>query len=78
MSDDFLVTFDHMHSVPGMAGRPGYCNKGGRELVARYGMDWSEIVRDGGVLASRLMATGDALAIRLVEFARQEVAREHR
>lgn len=78
MNDDFLVTLDHLHSVPAWGGGRGYCNKGARQLVARYGIEWADIVRDGGIQASRLLATGDALALHLVEFARQEVDREQR
>ena len=73
-----MVTLDHLHSVPAWGGRSGYCNKGSRQLVARYGIDWADIVRDGGIAASRLIATGDALALHLVEFARKEIAREQR
>lgn len=71
--EDFLVTLTHMHSVPAWGGRVGYCNKGGRKLAERYGLDWSAIVRDGGISASQLLATGDALALNLVTFAREEV-----
>ncbi len=78
MTDDFVVTLDHLHSVPAWGGRTGFCNKGARQLAARYGIEWADIVRDGGIQASRLLATGDALALHLVEFARQEVEREQR
>lgn len=67
--DDFLVTFDHMHSMPGGA-RPGWCHRGGRLFAARYGLDWSQILLDGGVLASVLLSTGDAMAAQLVDHAR--------
>lgn len=69
MISDFKVTFGHLHAMPG-GPRPGWCHTGARELVNRYGLDWSQIVREGGVMASELLATGDALAIRLVEHAR--------
>lgn len=70
---DFLVTFDHMHSVPGWSERPGFCHRGGRELARRYGLDWRQIVLDGGVRASVLEATGDAMALHLVAHARSVV-----
>lgn len=73
--DDFLVTFDHLHSVPGWGGRPGFCHRGARDLCRRYDLDWDAIVRAGGIQASVLIATGDAMALHLVEHARQEVAR---
>ncbi|WP_325438058.1 hypothetical protein [Pseudomonas nitroreducens] len=75
MSDELFVTLDHLHSVPALNGRTGYCHKGGRALAARYGLDWDQIIKDGGIAASKLEATGDDLALRLVEFARQEVNR---
>lgn len=72
--DDFMVTMNHLHSVPGWGGRPGFCHRGARALCERYGLDWASIVRDGGVLASALLATGDAMALHLVEHARREVS----
>lgn len=77
MSADFLVTFDHLHSVPGFASRAGFCHAGARALAQRYHLDWIQIVRDGGIKASVLEATGDALALELVEHGRQmEALRE--
>lgn len=76
--DDFQVTLDHLHSVPALNGRTGYCHKGARALAEKYGLDWSEIVANGGISSSRLIATGDALALHLVEFARKEVANVER
>ncbi len=73
--EPLFVTLDHMHSVPAFNGSGrGYCHKGGRALAARYGLDWSQIVRDGGINAQLLIDTGDALALHLVEHARREVA----
>ncbi|TBW02802.1 hypothetical protein E0E52_16995 [Azotobacter chroococcum] len=68
-----FVTLDHLHSVPAWGSRPGYCHRGARALCAQYGLDWAAIVRDGGIPASALLATGDALALHLVEHACQEV-----
>lgn len=65
-----FVTLDHLHSVPGWGSRPGYCHRGARALCERYGLDWSAIVQAGGVDAEVLTATGDALALQLVEHAR--------
>lgn len=69
----FLVTLDHLHSAPAWNGR-GFCHKGARAHAARLGLDWSRIVRDGGIAADELLATGDALAKHLVDWAVQEVA----
>ena len=71
-NDEFWVSFDHLHSMPGTGSRPGYCHRGARQLCQRYGIDWAQAVREGGIPASRLLATGDALAIRLVGHARQQ------
>jgi len=71
---DFQVTLDHLHSVPALNGRYGFCHKGARALAEKYDLDWHQIVASGGIQASRLIATGDAMALHLVEFAREEVA----
>ena len=68
--EDFLVTAAHLRSAPSWTGRAGLCARGARRFCARYGIDWVDFVRDG-VPASRLLATGDALAAALVEHARQ-------
>lgn len=47
-----------------------YCNNGSRAFFARHNMDWSEFVKNG-LPAEQFMETGDAMAIRLVEFARE-------
>lgn len=70
---DFLVTFDHLHSMPG-GRRSGWCHRGARRFACRYGLDWSQMLKDGGVRASVLLDTGDALAARLVEHARGQEA----
>lgn len=68
---ELFVTFDHLHSVPGTApGKSGFCHRTSRELCERYGIDWVQVVRDGGIAAEKLIATGDALALRVVEHAR--------
>lgn len=45
------------------------CCRGGREVLAKYGLDWDKF-RKEGLLASELEATGDALILRVVEKAR--------
>ncbi|EJT5136808.1 hypothetical protein N3B88_006487, partial [Pseudomonas aeruginosa] len=44
-----------------------------REFFKRHGLDWMAFLRDG-IEADVLVATGDALALKLVEHARQEIA----
>ena len=53
---------------------PGYCAQGGREWFAYYGLDWGAFVRHG-IEADAIEATGDALGLHLVAFARAEAAR---
>lgn len=48
-----------------------YCNKGAREFFSRHGLDWS-LFMASGLPEDQFLATGDAMAIRLVEFARNQ------
>lgn len=73
MSEDVIVTLAHLSTVPGHSHRVGFCRKGGRRFFSRYGLDWTEFVRSG-IPASKLLATGDALALILVAHARSEIA----
>ncbi|ECG5643242.1 hypothetical protein E1K64_15980 [Salmonella enterica subsp. enterica serovar Poona] len=50
----------------------GYCPQGSRQFARRYGLDFRRFVREGYIEAEILLATGDALAVRLVELARQD------
>lgn len=45
-----------------------YCASGARQFFARHGLDWAAFLRDG-IAADRLRATGDAMALRVVEIA---------
>lgn len=47
----------------------GYCARGSRRWCASAGINWAEFVRCG-IDADVLLATGDAMAIRLVEHVR--------
>ncbi|WP_418647220.1 hypothetical protein ACNQFN_18670 [Thauera butanivorans] len=71
-TDDVFVTFEHMHNIPGWGARPGFCHRGARTWCAQYGLDWESIVRAGGIPASMLIATGDAMAAALVDYARSQ------
>jgi len=68
-----IVTTAHMRSVPGLTATPGYCIAGTRAWFSRYGLDWKRFVREG-LPAEAFEATGDALALRLAEHARQREA----
>lgn len=62
------ITVEHMRTVPGFGGRPGFCAAGGRRWFARHQLDWRDFVRNG-VDGDVLLATGDAFAIAVVEHA---------
>lgn len=68
-----IVTLTHLRTVPGLSKRPGYCSAGTRAFFIRYGLDWAEF-RKHGLPAEAFTATGDALALRLVDWARQQAA----
>lgn len=62
-----IVTMRHFRTIPN-GGKTGYCTKGGRRFFDRYGLDWTEFVKNG--LSEELFTeTGDALAINLVKHA---------
>jgi hypothetical protein len=67
-----FVTLDHLHSMPSTGVRPGWCHRGAREMCQRLGLDWATIVKNGGIEADTLAATGNALALALVEHAKRE------
>jgi len=62
------VTVQHLHSVPNFNGAAGFCARGARDWCASHGIDWAAFVREG-IDAETLLATGDALARRLVDHA---------
>lgn len=71
-----IVTRLHMRTIKGYGKKTGFCAEGGRQWFARYGLDWSDFVKNG-IAAERLLATGDALAAALVEHAKQEEASKY-
>lgn len=44
------------------------CSRGSRDFFARYGLDWQEFLQDG-VDHEVLIATGDPMALQVVELA---------
>ena len=56
-----MITRQHLDEMP----QP-YCARGSRRWFARVGLDWAAFVRDG-IDSEVLLATGDGMAIRLVE-----------
>jgi len=49
-----------------------YCNNGARKFFERNNLDWSEFIVNG-LHESQFINTGDAMAVQLVEFARERV-----
>ena len=71
MSTDVTVTIDDVRAV-------GLCVNGTRTWFARHDLDFRTFLRDG-CDAETLLATGDAMALRVVEHARQTSnQQEHR
>jgi hypothetical protein len=59
-----IVTLDHCR-------RLNYCARGMRSFFANHGLDWTTFI-DRGLPAETIEATGDAMALRVVELARAE------
>lgn len=46
------------------------CSRGARDFLSRHGIDWSEFIKRG-IDAAVIEATGDAMAKKVVEVARE-------
>lgn len=64
MSTDVTVTIDDVRAV-------GLCVNGTRVWFARHGLDFRSFLREG-LTAEALLATGDAMALRVVQYARAQ------
>lgn len=62
------ITLEHLAGVRGFSPRPGFCRSGARRWAAQHALDWDAFRRDG-IDADALLATGDPLAIALVQHA---------
>ena len=62
MNSDVIVTIDDVRAV-------GLCVNGTRVWFARHDLDFRTFLREG-CAAETLLATGDAMALRVVERAR--------
>jgi hypothetical protein len=71
---ELIVTVQHLSSMPSFDNQTGYCARGARAFAQHHGLDWAAFVAHG-VAESVLVATGDALAMRLVQHARLEALR---
>lgn len=70
MTADLIVTTRHLFTIPGFSPRPGFCRGRSREFFQTHGLDWNAFVREG-INAQVLIATGDALAKALVDWAQE-------
>ena len=61
---DLIVTIAHVRAA-------GLCVNGSRAWFARHGLDFRAFLREG-LDAQTLLATGDAMAQRVVDCARQQ------
>lgn len=61
---EIVVTMAHVRAA-------NLCSRGARQWFSKYGLDWSQFVREG-LPASTLEATGDALAKKVCDIARNE------
>jgi hypothetical protein len=57
-----IITMRHVRAAK-------MCSRGGRAFAERHGLDWDRFLREG-IPAEQLEATGDAMALKLVEIAR--------
>ncbi len=62
-----IITMQHVRSVL-VNGKVGYCALGTRRFFRRHGLDFSRFLKEG-IPEEQLLATGDAMAKRVVEFA---------
>ena len=68
MTSGLIVTTTHMHEI-------GYCARGGRRWAERYGLDWSEFVKNG-LPVEAFEATGDAMGLRIAQYVREQHGQE--
>lgn len=66
-----IITLQHLRSTNTWTDKQGYCATSSRAFFKRYGLDWADFVANG-IEEEKLLATGNALAINLVEFAHQQ------
>jgi len=65
-----IVTTRHLFTIRGFSKRRGFCRGGARTWFRAHGLDWTDFVKHG-IEAEKLEATGDALALALVRWARE-------
>ena len=58
---EVIVTMKHIR-------QSAMCSRGTRDFFLRHGFDWSDFL-ENGIPAEKLAATGDAMALQVVEVA---------
>lgn len=64
-----IVTLEHARSLPCVTNH-GMCSRGLRAFCDRHNIDWRDFITNG-IEEERLLATGDAMALKLVQWANQ-------
>ncbi len=70
---ELIVTLAHLRTIPGFSARGGFCRRGAHSFFLKHGLDWSRFIREG-IPAAQLEATGDAMALALVNWAKGGVS----
>lgn len=68
-----IVNSVHLRTIPYFRQNPGFCLPKARAWFKRQGLDWKSFLREG-IDAEVLLATGDGMAIALVDWARESEA----
>lgn len=68
-----IITIQHLRSTTTWTAKNGYCASASRAFFKRHGLDWADFVANG-IEEEKLLATKNALAINLVEFANKQAA----
>lgn len=55
--------------TPAHLRQAGYCPSGARAFAHRYHLDFGQFIRDGFITADKILATGDAMADKIVAVA---------
>jgi hypothetical protein len=63
-----IITTQHLYTVPSWGQKKGLCAVEARKWFSAHGLSWSSFVFNG-IESDILLATGDALAARVVEHA---------
>lgn len=68
-----IITFrDHFRKIPIRGKKCGHCVDGTKRFFDRHGLDWKDFIKNG-IEEELLIATDDARAIAVVEFAHEQI-----